>query len=268
MGAIILWSTFAWLTTVLIHVPPFLLMGSALTLGSLCGLPQIKAWKVSWTNLAIGIYGLFGYHLLLLIAFRNAPAIETNLINYLWPILMVVLSPIFLREVRLRVHHVFATILGFLGALLILTDGTLSISFKYGRGYGLAAIAAFIWASYSLLSKSAASIPTSAVGGFCLSSGTIALACHFCLEPRYLFTFADLIPLLAIGLGPMGVAFFLWDKALKSGDPRIIGSLSYVTPMLSTLLLIAFGNAHFTHSTPLAMLLIISGAIVGTLKLR
>jgi drug/metabolite transporter (DMT)-like permease len=41
-----------------------------------------------------------------------------------------------------------------------------------------------------------------------------------------------------MGLGPMGVAFYLWDAALKKGDPRHIGVLSYLTPLGSSLLLL------------------------------
>jgi drug/metabolite transporter (DMT)-like permease len=76
----------------------------------------------------------------------------------------------------------------------------------------------------------------------------------------------DWIFLVLLGIGPMGTAFFLWDASLKRGDPRVIGSLSYVTPMLSTLALVAIGGKPFTPLSAVAMALIIAGAVVGSLK--
>jgi drug/metabolite transporter (DMT)-like permease len=62
----------------------------------------------------------------------------------------------------------------------------------------------------------------------------------------------------------MGGAFYLWDYALKAGDPRAIGTLAYVTPFLSTLLVLASGEGRLTLGVGLGALLIISGAVIGT----
>ncbi len=67
---------------------------------------------------------MFGYHFLLFIALRHAPPVQANLVNYLWPLLMVVLAPVFLNGLRLRPAHVVAALLGFGGAAVaILTAG-------------------------------------------------------------------------------------------------------------------------------------------------
>ena len=60
----------------------------------------------------------------------------------------------------------------------------------------------------------------------------------------------------------MGAAFFLWDRALKKGDPRSIGNLAYLTPLLSTLALVAFAGATLAPTSFLAMALILAGACV------
>jgi drug/metabolite transporter (DMT)-like permease len=70
-----------------------------------------------------------------------------------------------------------------------------------------------------------------------------------------------------LGVGPLGAAFFTWDAALKRGDPRIIGSLTYITPLTSTVVLVLVGGRSFTWVSALAMLLIISGALLGSLDL-
>ena len=96
LGAIFLWATLAPLGVALSHVPPFLLTGLALLVGSLVALPlsgfRLSGWRVSLSTLALGVYGLFGFHFLLFIALRHAPPVQANLVNYLWPLLMVVLG--------------------------------------------------------------------------------------------------------------------------------------------------------------------------------
>src|SRR5688500_11680258 len=96
LAAILLWSALAYLALKLSHVPPFLLVGSALAIGSLCSVHKISQWRVSYRTLLLGIYGIFGFHFCLFLALRYAPPVEANLINYLWPLLIVVLSPVFL----------------------------------------------------------------------------------------------------------------------------------------------------------------------------
>ena len=268
LGAIALWATLASLGVSLSHVPPFLLTGIALLIGSLPAWPLWKQWKIAPTTLALGVYGLFGFHFLLFIALRMAPPVEANLVNYLWPLFMVVLAPIFLNDVRLRATHVVAAVLGFGGAALAILGDRSSASPAWNWGYVLALGSAFIWASYSLMTKRAAStsraFPTAAIGLFGLVSGALSLACHWLLEPAASLSARDWLLMAVMGLGPLGAAFFLWDKALKLGDPRQIGILSYITPLASTCLLILVSGRTFTWSIALAAGLIIGAALLGT----
>jgi drug/metabolite transporter (DMT)-like permease len=264
LGALALWGTLAALSLRLRHVPPFLLVGIALLLGSLWGLRGTGLRGLRPGVLLLGVYGLFAYHFCVFLALRLAPPVEANLINYLWPLLIVVLSPLLLPGTVLRPRHVAGALLGFGGAALLVTGGRLGFSGEGTTGYLLALAAAFIWSTYSLLTRRVADFPTSAVAVFCLVSGLLSLACHALLEPRYRVSAADLPYLLFIGLGPMGAAFYLWDRALKRGDPRVIGTLAYLTPLLSTLLLVASGEGRLTPLSFAAMSMIVGGAIVGT----
>jgi drug/metabolite transporter (DMT)-like permease len=65
----------------------------------------------------------------------------------------------------------------------------------------------------------------------------------------------------------MGGAFYAWDASLKRGDPRVIGALSYLTPLLSTLNLVILGGKRLTAVSAAAMALIVAGAVVGSLDL-
>jgi len=270
LGAIALWATLASLGVSLRHIPPFLLTGIGLLIGSLLALPFVlrdqRAWRIPATTLALGVYGLFGFHLLLFIALRHAPPVEANLVNYLWPLFMVVLAPLLLVGVRLRGVHVVAALLGFAGAAIAILGAGQNAAGQGGWSWGyLPALgSALIWASYSLLSQRVAAFPTAAIGLFSLVSGLLSLLCHSMLEPSVLLSGHDWLLLALMGLGPLGAAFFLWDKALKGGDARQIGILSYLTPLGSTALLMLVSGRALSWSIGLAATMILGAAVLGT----
>jgi drug/metabolite transporter (DMT)-like permease len=263
LGAIALWATLATLGVWLRGVPPFLLTGVALLVGSVPAWPQVRQWRVPLSTLALGICGLFGYHFLLFIALRHAPAVEANLVNYLWPLLMVVLAPLLLPGLRVRGVHMVAAVMGFSGAALAILGAGASGG-GWSWGYLAALGAAVIWAGYSLLTRRVAPFPTAAIGLFGLVSGLLSLACHWALEPTAQLAAADWAVMAVMGLGPLGAAFFLWDRALKRGDPRQIGILSYITPLASTLLLMLSTGRAPSWNVAAAAALIIGAAVIGT----
>ena len=267
LGAIALWASLAALGVSLTHVPPFLLTGIALIIGSVPAWPLVlrdpSQWRIPLRTLALGVYGLFAYHFLLFIALRNAPPVEANLVNYLWPLFIVVLSPVLLPGVALRWPHVLAALLGFGGAAIAIVGGR-ELTGTLAWGYLPALAAAFIWATYSLLTRRVAAFPTTAIGLFGLVSGLLSLLCHALLEPTAQLQTSDWALLAVLGLGPLGASFYLWDKALKLGDARQIGILSYITPLASTALLLVVSGQPFTWSIALATVMILAAAIMGT----
>jgi drug/metabolite transporter (DMT)-like permease len=267
-GAILLWSSLALVISRLGHLPAILTTGIALCIGGLLGIVRIKEWRVPFRTLLVGIGGIFGYHVMLFTAFRLAPIVEANLLNYLWPLLIVLLTPVILPGFGLKVRHIAGAMLGLSGAVLIVTGGSINPDLSALPGYLLAAAAAVTWSVYSLLTRRLPAFGSGAVGAFCLASGVLSLAVYFVqpgsggigvVQPR------DWPLLLLLGVGPMGAAFFLWDAALKRGDPRIIGSLSYLTPLLSTLVLTLLGGRRMSLLAGAAMALIVAGAVTGSL---
>ena len=266
LGAIALWASLASRGVSLTHIPPFLLTGIALIVGSVPAWPFVlrdpAQWRIPLRTLALGVYGLFAYHFLLFIALRHAPPVEANLVNYLWPLFIVVLSPVVLPGVALRLPHVLAALLGFGGAAIAIAGGR-ELSGTLAWGYLPALAAAFIWATYSLLTKRVAAFPTTAIGLFGLVSGVLSLLCHVVLEPAASLQARDWALLAVLGLGPLGASFFLWDKALKLGDARHIGILSYITPLASTALLLLVSGRPFSWSIAISTAMIISAAVLG-----
>jgi drug/metabolite transporter (DMT)-like permease len=250
-------------------VPSLLLVGVSLSVGGSLSIFKVRQWKVPFNTILIGVGGIFGYHYLIFTAYKLAPIIEVNILNYLWPLFIVFMSPLILPSFSLRKHHIIGTLLGTSGAALIITGGRLEVDPQYILGYLMAAGAALVWATYSLMQKRVAPFPTGAVGGFCLVSGILSLVIYLAESSTagfYSPTVSEWVSLVLLGLGPMGSAFYLWDKALKEGDPRIIGSISYLTLLLATLWLILFTEEKLTIVSGFGIALLLSGSVIGSLN--
>jgi drug/metabolite transporter (DMT)-like permease len=166
---------------------------------------------------------------------------------------------------KLGARAVLAAILGFVGAALAITSsGITSAAAGFELGYFFALAAAIIWATYSLLTTKLQAFPTSAIGLFGLVSGLLAIAAHFVLEEPAVISSSDWVLLVILGLGPLGGAFYFWDAALKIGDPRRIGLLAFLTPLLSTTLLLVVSGRELSVQLLAATALIVGGAMLGS----
>jgi drug/metabolite transporter (DMT)-like permease len=268
---VLLWSSLALFTTKLHHIPPFLQVGITLTLAGLFNLPWINTWKVPAATMVVGTIGIFGNLFFYYLAFQLAPPVEVNLINYLWPMLMVVLSPLFLRGYRLRAGRFLGVILGLSGTFLIISGGKAAFSSVYSAGYLSAFLGALIWVLYSLQIKRMPRFDARAVGGFSLLAGILAMLIFLVQTQNGLslpmIQPIDWLYLFLMSLGPIALANFTWKLAIQGGDPGIVGSLSYFTPMFSTLILILFGNQYLSSMTGAAMVLIFLGAVIGDMDI-
>lgn len=272
LAAIALWATLALLTAATGQVPPFLLTALTFALGGMVGLGAALAGPglgvLAQRPLAYlhGVGGLFGYHFLYFAALKWAPPAEAGLINYLWPLLIVLLSAL-LPGGGLKRAHVIGALMGFAGTVVLLLGkgGFGGIEARYAPGYLAALACAFIWSSYSVLSRRFADVPTQAVAGFCLVTALLAAACHLAWEETvWPAGFGQWAAVAALGVGPVGIAFYAWDIGMKKGDVRLLGVASYAAPVLSTLLLVLAGFAAPTWSLAVACGLIVGGAFVAT----
>jgi drug/metabolite transporter (DMT)-like permease len=226
----------------------------------------MRLWRVPLGTLALGVGGLFGFHFLLFMALRLAPPLEANLVNYLWPLLIVLLTPALLPGFTLGRRHVVAASVGFAGAAVAIGAAPVAIDARAALGFGLAGASALTWAVYSLATRRVAPFSSWAIGGFAAASGALSLACHAWLEPAAAISGDDALKLVALGLGPMGAAFYLWDYAMKRGDPRVVGTLAYATPILSTALLALATGRAWTVSLGIATLLVAGAAVLALRK--
>lgn len=267
-GSILLWGLLAAITVSLNHVPTFLSLGLSLLVGGITGLFFQRPSNAELKKTLLAVYGVFGFHFCLFIAMRIAPPVEANLVIYLWPLFIVLFTPLFFKQHKLEIRHILGGVAGFTGVVLVMSGGKLSFDLQYLPGYLLSFASAMIWSTYSLISKRMAPFNISNITLGCISSGVFALLVHFILEESYIPVLKDIPFIIILGAGPLGAAFYLWNIALKNGDPRIIGSMSYITPLLSTIILALSLGQKLSGSTFIAMILIVGGAAISSINLK
>jgi len=265
VAAILLWSSFALLAVFTADLPPFQVLATGFAIGgalgvgvlALRGRGALAQMRQPLPAFALAVVALFGYHALYFFAFRHAPAVEVNLINYLWPLLIVVFAA-FLPGVRPRVGQFAGTAIALLGVIVMLTRGEGMAPDPAHRAGHLAALgAALTWATYSVLNRRFRKVPTAAMAGSCVAVAILAALVHFSVEVTRSPSAAQWAALVLMGAGPVGVAFWLWDSGTKHGNLALLGTLSYAGPLLSTLLLLLGGKLqpHWTQALALALLL-------------
>jgi len=267
LSAILMWSALAVLTIGSAPVPPFLLNAICFGIGGLIGL----IWTarrgfailrgISWRVYVFGTAGLFGYHFLYFTAFRLGPNATTGLIAYLWPLFIVIMSGLLPGE-QLRARHILGAAVALAGAALIVL----------GQGSGganmpaliLAFVCAVTWAGYSVISRRLGDVPTESVTVFCLATAVLSGLAHLAIEQTvWPVGMGGWASVLALGIGPVGIAFFTWDLGMKKGNIQFLGVASYAAPLLSTLALVVSGNTDASPSLWIAALLIAGGAALA-----
>src|SRR5688500_4365404 len=270
-AAVLLWSLLAFFTASSGAMPPFQLTAITFGIGGLAGVAlwivrpaAATALRQPWPVWLLGVGGLFGYHAAYFIALRNAPVVEAGLLNYLWPLLIVVFSALLPGE-KLKWQHIAGCALALIGAILVVTRGQgFSFDPAYLPGYAAALFAALAWSSYSVLSRRFAHVPSDAITGFCLATAVLAAIVHLAIEqtvwPNSPLQWAAIV---GLGLGPVGLAFYVWDIGVKHGDIQVLGAASYSAPLLSTAILVIAGYASYSHTLLIACLLITAGAVLA-----
>ena len=268
--AVLLWALLALFTVGTAPTPPLLLNAICFTIGGTIGLiwtmrnggfSVLRA--VSWKVYVFGTLGLFGYHALYFSALRLAPAAEAGLIAYLWPLLIVLFSGLLPGE-HLKAGHLIGALCGFFGAALIIQGGGNGFNAEALPGYVLALLCALTWSGYSVFSRRLGDAPTETVAVFCIATAILSAITHVAFEdtvwPVGTMGWASAI---ALGLGPVGLAFYVWDIGVKRGDIQLLGTASYAAPLLSTLVLVAVGIAEPSWLLGAATLLITGGAVIA-----
>ena len=271
IGAILLWATLATLTTLKGPIPPFQTTAIVFAIGAAVSVlvallrGRLNCIRPTAASLALGIYGLFGYHALYFAALKLAPPAEAHLISSLWALLTVLFSGL-LPGAGLRLRHVLAAFLGLAAAAILVWDQLDLVQGADSKrlGFALALGCALVWSTYSVASRLLAGVPSESIATSCLATAALAFVCSLLFE-QWAMPAGSLawLALLGLGVGPVGAAFLLWDIGMKGGSVPLLGVLSYASPILSTGLLMALGLAEATWALGVACALMVVAAIIA-----
>ncbi len=251
-------------------MPPFqttaitFFTGGVLLAGTAIARGRLVALRPSPRSFALGLYGLFLFHVLYFTALELAPPAAASLIASLWSLMTVLFSAL-LPGHHLRLRHVIGGLMG-LGATVLVVGGEGFDQLDARQSIGLASAlgCAFVWASYSVLSRLVAETPSESVALPCLATSGLAFICHLIFEPwNWALGPQSLLALLLLGIGPVGSAFILWDIGMKRGNIALLGVLAYAAPVISTGLLVIFGFASASASLAIACGLVVAAAALS-----
>jgi len=218
---------------------------------------------------AMGFLGIFPYTMFYYYALSLAPssnAGEVNIINYLWPVWIMLMAPLVIRE-SLTIKKLLGIIISFSGAYLIISGGKLnSLTFDHISAYLSAGVGAFFWAMFSLYCKKYNYEAFSSMLIYNISA-TIGFGLTCLIKNNFILPdLQNWLMLLILGGMVNGVGFVMWVKAIAKGDTEKISSLVFLTPFVSLLYLAASGKGDIKLFQLAALLIIISGPIIQSLN--
>jgi drug/metabolite transporter (DMT)-like permease len=272
-AGLLLWAIAALLVAKLKNIPTFEILSIALAISFLvivCKLTILRQWQrikqpiLLWI---IGVIGIYGNAVTYMAAFKFAPPAHVDLINYLWPI-FVIIGCSFLPKEKFTAKHLIAGLFGLSGVYLVITNNAGLVGFHthFLTGYGLALLDAVIWSGYTLLSRYYGQTPIEMIGMYCGIGALLSLMLHFQFETTVIPSLSQLLTIIGIGSITSGLAYFLWDYGVKHGNFKLLSVLSYGNPIISVLLLVVFHEAKYSHTLVLACFLVAGGALIGSIK--
>ena len=243
--SILLWSSTATITKLLlnsINSIQILLVSSFFAFIFLLivniikdNLVQIKEYKINdYIQITgIGLLGTFLYNLFLYLGINRMQASQAFIINYLWPIMIVVFACIILKE-KMTLNKAIAIVLSFIGVIIVTSNGNLlSIDNNSLIGTLFCVLAAISYGLFSVLNKQKKYNKYLSMMLFYLVSFVVSLVYILFTKEWYIPQVNQLVGLIWIGIFTSAIAFTTWALSLEKGDTAKISNLAYITPFLS-----------------------------------
>ena len=275
-GAVLCWASLAAAIGESLRVlPPAQVLFLGLLIAGV-GLSAWQAWRggrplpawPGWRVALLGVYGIWGFHTLLVLALSLAPPVEANILNYTWPLWIVLLGTA-LPGHRLRPTMVLGAVAAFGGVVLVIAGprlggGPAALDFASAHlGLGLALGAGLCWGSFTVLLRYSGAAKQPLMGLFSLLSALPAGVIMVLGGTPPLPPPAYWPPLLYLGLIPLGLSFLLWERAVRTANVQTLGVLSFFTPLLSTLLLSAVSGAPVKPTVWGGLACILAGSLLA-----
>lgn len=239
----------------------FLLLVMAAT-GRYKSVRQLKS-RDFWASALMGLFNPFLYYMVLFKAYSMIPAQEAVTLNYLWPVMLVIFSMIFLRQ-KITFMSFIAILVSFLGTVIIATHGNPgSFRFENPLGVSLAAGSSVFWASFWILNMKdkrddISKMTMNFVFGLIYILAWNIVTSNFALPPL-----KGIIGSVYIGIFEMGLTFVLWLTALKlSSNTARVSNLVFISPFLSLMLVSIFVGEKILASTIIGLIFIVGGILL------
>lgn len=273
MIALGFWAALALLTVRANGIPPFQLLAlntavafvggfALLAIQGRQALAKLRQPLAPWL---LSFMAIFLYHALYFYALAAVPPARASLIAFFWPLLIVVFAGLVPSGGGLQSRHLVGALMGLAGVALIFVERGEEIDMQIKPlGYLAAAGCAVIWAGYSVMNRRYAAVPSEMLVGTCAAVAIVSGLAHLVFEQTVTPTPTQWGAAVLLGLGPVGLAFLAWDHATKHGNLSLLGTLAYLTPVVSTALLILVGIAAPTIWLGLGAVLVMAGAVLAS----
>lgn len=206
----------------------------------------LKQSKLFSTAFLWVLAGIFGYLSFYYTAFKYAPALHVNSLNYLWPILTAIIAQLLFKELQFNLAALFWLLLAFIGTIGILTSVNLGAEHIYPNiilGYGFAITAAIIWAVYNNITRTI-HFKVENMAGIFFANAVLSFFLHHIFENSHSPNQTQWIGI--IGLSIINLGYVAWDYALKDIKLNFILGIAYFIPVFSTLILLLYSNTGFS----------------------
>ncbi len=211
----------------------------------------------------LGFLNPFLYYVFLLQAYNLLLAQEAGTLNYIWPVVLVLLSIPLLKQ-KIGWLSLSAILISFLGTVIIGTQGHL-FSLKFGNvtGVGLAVGSAIFWALFWIFNVKD---KTDAVVKLFLNFvfGLIFITIFLLFTAG--FSAPSMLGLAGaayLGLFEMGITYILWLTALKlSLTTAKVSNLVYLSPFISLFFIRFAVGETILISTVLGLMMIVGGILI------
>lgn len=227
-----------------------------------------KIEKRHYSHSAIlGFLNPFLYYVVLFIAYSMLPAQVAQPLNFVWPLMLVLLSVPILKQ-KLRIRSFIALIISFIGVFFISSEGNiLNLRFSNPLGVSLALSSSIVWALYWLFNmKDTREEESKLFLNFLFALVLIFIATLLFSDFKSI-NVKGLLAGIYIGLFEMGITFVIWLKALKlSGRTDKIGNLIYLTPFFSLVFISLILGEKIYITTFIGLILIITGIFTQQIK--
>lgn len=211
----------------------------------------------------LGFLNPFAYYLILFKAYSLLRAQEAVALNYIWPMMLVLLSVPVLKQ-KIKPLSVVALLISFGGAITIATQGKpFSLDLTEPLGVGLALSSALFWAMFWLLNvrdkrEETLKLFLNFGFGFLYTLIYCILTDNISIPPL-----EGILGATYIGLFEMGITFVFWLKALRYAEHTAkVSNLVYLSPFISLMFISVIIGERILTSTLVGLALIITGILL------